>query len=90
MHVVAYFVCTHHEYGLIAGYVCYDDGCHSKKYAMNPVRHNHTATATRIASTKIVIDKLHFKGYTDAWCKKNCDPNKCEGLNEVRMYIHCT
>ena len=71
------------KYGSIAGYVCYDDGCHLKKYATNPVRHNQTETAIRIATSKIVIDKFHFKGHTDAWCKEHCDPNKCKDLNEV-------
>ena len=63
--------------------MCYDDGCHLKKYAMNPVRDNQTETATRIAMTNIVIDRLHFKGHIDAWCKENCDPNKFEDLNKV-------
>ena len=31
----------------------------------------------------IVIDKLHYKGHTDAWCKKHCDPCKFGGLKKV-------
>ena len=70
-------------------YVCYDDGCHLKKYATNPKRANHTATAKKIASMNIVIDKLHYKGHTDAWCKKHCDPYKFDGLNKVCASIPC-
>ena len=71
------------------GYVCYDDGCHLKRYATNPKRANHTATALKLASMNIVIDKLHYKGHTDSWCKKNCDPYKFEDLNEVTKYCFC-
>ena len=63
--------------------MCYDDGCHLKKYATNPKRANHTATAQKIASMNIVINKLHYKGHTDAWCKKHCDPYKFDDLKKV-------
>ena len=70
-----------------AEYVCCDDGCHLMKYATNPIRDKQTETATKIASTKIVIDKLHFKGHTDAWCKQHCDPNKFKDLNDVSLKV---
>ena len=54
-----------------------------KKYATNPKWADHTATAKRIASMNIVIDKLHYKGHTDAWCKKHYDPYKFDDLNKV-------
>jgi hypothetical protein len=64
-------------------YICYDDGCHLKKYACNPVRANKTPTATRIASMNIVIDKFHFRGHIDAWCRRNCDPHQFDELKKV-------
>lgn len=80
-------ICCLHMSFSIAEYVCYDDGCHLKKYVMNPIRVKKTETASRLASTKIVIDKLHFKGHTDAWCKEHCDPYKFKDLNEVHLYM---
>ena len=67
--------------------MCYDDGCHLKKYATNPVRANHTPTANKIASMNIAIDKLHFKGHIDAWCKEHCDPHKFEDLIDVSTFM---
>ena len=64
-------------------YLCYDDGCHLKRYAMNPKRANQTPTTTLISSMNIVIDKMHFRGHTDAWCKQNCDPYKFSDLTQV-------
>ena len=37
-----------------------------KKDTINPVHVNRTETASRLASTMIVIDKLRLKGHTDA------------------------
>ena len=31
----------------------------------------------------IKIDKLHYKGHTDAWCKKHCDPYKLDDVKKV-------
>ena len=67
---------------MFIGYVCYDDGCHLKKYATNPKWADHTATAKN-SIYNIVIDKLHCKGHTDAWCEKHCDPYKFDDLNMV-------
>ena len=35
----------------------------------------------------IAIDKLHFKGHIDAWCKEHCDPHKFEDLNDVSTFM---
>ena len=43
-----------------AGFVCYDDGCHLKKYASHRDRKMMTATAKQLAEINIVMDKLHF------------------------------
>jgi hypothetical protein len=65
--------------------LCYDDGCHLRKYAQNPQRSCLSDTAMKLASVNIVIDKMHFKGYVDEWCKKNCNPYMVEGLKDVRI-----
>ena len=74
----------------IKGTICYDDGCHLKKYAINPARSTLTVTASRIASMNFAIDRMHFKGHIDPWCHEHCDPNKLKELEKVRSYIHNT
>ena len=64
-------------------YLCYDDGCHLKKYAANPKRATQTPTAQKLATMKIVIDKMHFRGHTDTWCQEHCNPYKFDDLNNV-------
>ena len=63
--------------------VCCDDGCHLKKYACNK-RAELTAISKKISTFNIVVDKMHFKGHTDDWCKANCNPYNLEHLNTVR------
>ena len=60
----------------LAEYICYDDGCHLRKYARNTFRREQieTPTAKKLASVEIVIDKMHMSGHVDQWCRKNCDP----------------
>ena len=65
------------------GYICYDDECHLKQYALHPERSHQTATAKRMADLNIVVDKLHFKGHVDPWCKEHCNPYGCSDLDEV-------
>ena len=66
--------------------ICYDDGCHLKRYATNPTCSNLTATASRLASMNFVIDRMHFKGHTDPWYQEHCDPNKLKELDKVSGY----
>ena len=66
-------------------YICYDDGCHLKRYATHPEKCNQTETAEKIAGLNIVVDKLHFKGHVDAWCKENCNPYTCKDLDNVSL-----
>ena len=68
---------------LPAGYICYDDGCHLKRYASHPERSTQTPSAQILASLSIVIDKMHFKGHVDEWCKQNCNPYSYADLNKV-------
>jgi len=48
-------------------FICYDDGCHLRKYATNSCRSNLTATTTLLSQLEIVIDKMHFAGHVDSW-----------------------
>ena len=68
--------------------LCYDDGCHLKKYSCNPDRANQTPTAKRISDLHIVVDKFHFKGHTDKWCLENCNPYAFEQLRLVRFFLY--
>ena len=47
----------------ILEFICYDDGCHLRKYATNSSRCDLTATTTLLSQVEIVIDKLHFAGH---------------------------
>ena len=60
--------------------ICYDDGCHLRKFFRNPVRSTLTDTTDRIAKMEIVVDRFHFSNHTDNWCKKNCNPNDVVSL----------
>lgn len=75
-------------------FVCYDDGCHLRRFARNPSRAHLTPIAAKLANTEIVIDKMHMAGHTDAWCHLHCDPKLFKELDNVSivqtlyMYIH--
>ena len=62
--------------------VCYDDGCHLSKYAKNKWA-KLTETAGKIATFHIVVDKMHFKGHIDTWCKQQCNPYELDQLQNV-------
>lgn len=49
---VLYYYCTN--------FLIYDDACHLKRYACNPVRKDVTATSKFISGTKIVMDKINY------------------------------
>ena len=89
-------LCTYHfifhlgavweqRYSVLHQFVCYDDGCHLKKYSQNPSRSSATETMKLLASLNIVVDKMHMKGHTDSWCKKHCDPRLFSELDKARM-----
>ena len=70
---------------ILSEYICYDDGCHLRKYARNDKRKNLTQVSKQLADTEIVVDKLHMKGHIDTWCHRNCDPNNFPELNNVSI-----
>ena len=55
------------------------------KFANNPVRSTLTDTTKRIAALKIVIDKMHFEGHIDVWCRRYCNPND---FDELKKYMY--
>ena len=65
-------------------FICYDDGCHLRKYSSNTCRKNETPIAQLLAATQIVIDKMYFSGHTDTWCLETCNPNLFAGLTNVK------
>ena len=73
---------------MIIDFLVYDDGCHLKKFASNPVRSEVTDTTRKLSQMNIVIDKIHFKGHVDPWCKTHCDPHNFPELNGVSGLIY--
>ena len=57
--------------------ICYDDACHLKKFATNPMRCNFTDVASVI----------HFKNHIDKWCVKNCNPYGCDELKVLAIFL---
>ena len=80
-------MCKHLYHFFSTETICYDDGCHLKRYACNPARSEVTTTANRLASLNYVIDRMHFKGHIDPWCHKHCDPSKLKELENVRVLL---
>ena len=68
-------------------FVCYDDGCHLRKYAKHPSRSLLTPQSTKLANTEIVIDKMHMAGHTDVWCHQHCDPKSFKELENVSVQV---
>ena len=71
---------------IIAEYICYDDGCHLRKFAQNPLRKDLTSTTQKLASLEILVDKMHITGYVDPWCLQNCDARKVTDLSKVSVH----
>ena len=76
---------VHVHISITAEFVIYDDACHLKKYACNPVRCSKTPTAQKLASLTTVVDRFHFAGHVDPWCQENCNPYKFESLKKVSV-----
>ena len=68
-------------------FICYDDGCHLRKFAQHSTRKDVTPTAQKLSNIKIVIDKMHMEGHTDKWCMANCDPHLFMELDKVSLSL---
>ena len=58
-----------------------------KRFVQNPVRKDKSATSKKISNLEIVIDKMHFSGHTDKWCRENCNPHAFGELNKAIIII---
>lgn len=72
-----------HNTILHADYICYDDGCHLRNFARNPIRRDLTSTTKKLSLLEIVVDKMHIAGHVDPWCLKTCDARKVKDLEKV-------
>ena len=63
-----------------------DDGCHLRKFTTNPVCSELTTTAQRIAKTRIVVDKMHFKGHIDPYGANHTYYNPYD-FEELKMVV---
>ena len=72
----------------VTEFICYDDGCHLRKYAYNPIRKSVSTTAALLSNMEIVFDKMHMAGHVDKWCKENCDPKKFTELKDVCYLVN--
>ena len=72
------------------GFICYNDGCHLRKFAQNPVRSGLSETTKKISEIEIVLDRFHYPNHVDDWCKRTCNPNNFEELNGVSLTTTCT
>ncbi|XP_044181754.1 uncharacterized protein LOC114956987, partial [Acropora millepora] len=60
--------------------ICYDDACHLKRFAQNPIRCSKTDIASRSCEMEILCDRFYFKNHVDGWCRTYCNPLKSETL----------
>ena len=68
---------------IISEVICYDDACHLKKFANNPIRNCLTSTTRKLHAMDIVCDRFHFKNHIDKWCKEHCNPYNCGNLKVI-------
>ena len=64
--------------------ICYDDGCHLRKFSRHPTRSVLSEVTKKISEIEIVVDRFHYPNHIDDWCKRNCNPNNFVELTEVK------
>ena len=45
----------------LIGFICYDDACHLKRFARDPMRAGITDQGKQLASVEMVVDKMHMR-----------------------------
>ena len=80
-------ICVYLHASTMIEFLCYDDACHLKRFARNPVRASLTTCVAQLASVEMAVDKMHIRGHTDPWCRANCDPSNFPALMKVVSYI---
>lgn len=58
----------------------YDDACHLKRYACNPIRVNETDTTKHIASCHIVVGLGFDFIFSWSHARRSCNPHNLEEL----------
>jgi hypothetical protein len=61
----------------------YDRGCQLAKFILNQDLANKSNRGKVLASKRFYVDKLHFKGHTDAYCKLNHNPYVIKELDNI-------
>lgn len=67
----------------------YDDACHLKKFISLPKKDfkSKSVRSKILLNKKHVIDRFHFNGHKDAWCKLNCNPNDVPELKDINTSV---
>ena len=81
------FITLCNYFTVYIGFIVYDDGCHLKKFAINPVRSMLTDTFKKIKDMNIVIDRMHSKGHIDHLCPQHCNPHDFVELEGVQIWF---
>ena len=68
-------------------YFIYDDACHVKRFVEKRNFSKISSRASILFHKKHYIDKLHFLNHKDAWCEKNCNPNKVDDLKNINTVV---
>ncbi|CAF1002029.1 unnamed protein product [Brachionus calyciflorus] len=71
----------------IPEFLVYDDGCHLKKCIDKNKLWEKSRRANFIEKIKIAIDRFHFKGHKDKWCKKHLNPDKFDDLERANTVV---
>ena len=53
------------------------------------MRSTLTDIARKITAMEVVVDKMHFKGHIDQWCRCHCNPNDFDDLEKVYVEKVC-
>jgi hypothetical protein len=58
---------------------------------LNPARSAHgTALQWLFSSTRVFIDRMHFKNHVDPWCQAHMDPDAVDGMGNVNTEVGST
>lgn len=60
----------------LLGIIYYDDACHLKRFAQNPVQRENTD----VAEMEIACIRFHFRNHIDGLCRFHCNPLKSNSL----------
>ena len=83
--IVTFNYIMHYLYNIFAEFICYDDGCHLRKYSMHDSCKDLTPVTKKLAEVETVVDKLHMQGHTEGWCRRTCDPYSFPELKNVSI-----